>query len=193
MRSVLMNKLAGHGANRLVIGLDGLSRSGKTTYVKSLLDWLDDHHQELFVFHLDDHIEPRSKRYNTGNEEWYEYYYNQWNVDYLRENLFGKAHSENEIELPYYDPESDSQTLGRVRISNQCVIIIEGVFLQRPEWRDNLDFVIYLDCPREIRFQREGESTRSNIDKFRNRYWKAEDFYLESVRPQDLADIIVKN
>jgi uridine kinase len=65
-----------------------------------------------------------------------------------------------------------------VLIPNDCVVIIEGVFLQRKEWREFFDYIVYLDCPRETRFLREGEIVKGNIEKFRNRYWKAEDYYL---------------
>ncbi|WP_138495280.1 kinase [Paenibacillus pinistramenti] len=180
-------------SNRLIIGLDGLSRSGKTTYVKSLLKEGWEAPKEIRIFHLDDHIETKSKRYNTGNEEWREYYYCQWNVHDLRARLFEKLHEDDEVNLHYYEPELDKQYLKTVRIPDQCVIIIEGVFLQRPEWRAFLDYVIYLDCPREVRFLREAADTRNNIQKFKDRYWKAEDYYLETVRPQEIADFTIKN
>ncbi|CAM4014266.1 kinase [Saccharibacillus endophyticus] len=193
MNNLISELLASNKSNRLIIGLDGLSRSGKTTYVKSLINELNQTKNKNCVFHLDDHIEPRSKRYNTGNEEWREYYYLQWNVEYLREELFEKLHEENEISIFYYEFEFDRQLLKRVKIPKQCVIIIEGVFIQRSEWRNYLDYVIYLDCPRETRFLREGKNTRENTQKFKDRYWKAEDFYLETIKPQDIANITIKN
>jgi len=193
MNNLISELLASNKSNRLIIGLDGLSRSGKTTYVKSLINELNQTKNKNCVFHLDDHIEPRSKRYNTGNEEWREYYYLQWNIEYLREELFEKLHEENEISIFYYEFEFDRQLLKKVKIPKQCVIIIEGVFIQRSEWRNYLDYVIYLDCSRENRFLREGKNTRENTQKFKDRYWKAEDFYLETIRPQDIANITIKN
>ncbi len=42
------------------------------------------------IFHIDDHIVERNKRYNTGFEEWYEYYYLQWDIEWLRQKFFQK-------------------------------------------------------------------------------------------------------
>jgi ABC-type methionine transport system ATPase subunit len=36
--------------------------------------------------------------------------------------------------------------------------------------------------------KREGESVRGNIEIFRNRYWKAEDHYLDVIRPLEYAE-----
>ena len=40
------------------------------------------------IFHIDDHIVERNKRYHTGYEEWYEHYYLQWDIEWLRRKFF---------------------------------------------------------------------------------------------------------
>lgn len=149
--------------------------------------------KDVCIFHIDDHIVERKKRYHTGREEWYEYYNLQWDIEYLRENLFEKARNNSEVKLPFYNAELDKQITNTVLIPIDCVVIIEGVFLQRIEWREFFDYIVYLDCPRETRFLREEESTRSNIEKFRTRYWKAEDHYLDAICPLVNADMIIKS
>ncbi|MGQ0438274.1 kinase, partial [Bacillus sp. B-TM1] len=52
--------------------------------------------------------------------------------------------------------------------------------------------MVYLDCPRETRFLRESKETQKKLLKFENRYWKAEDYYLETESPKDRADLIIK-
>ncbi len=177
--------------DRFILGIDGLSRSGKTTLVNKLKQWLHKEGHPAIIFHLDDYIEDRNKRYNTGNEEWYEYYSLQWDAEYLKQELFSKVHTGKELTLQFYDEQNDSHFLKKTSIPQNCLIIIEGVFLQRPEWKNHLDYIVYLDCPREARFKREKEDTRQKVDKFENRYWKAEDHYLETVRPLEGADLVV--
>ncbi|UQW96179.1 P-loop NTPase fold protein [Rummeliibacillus sp. G93] len=75
-----------------IIGIDGLSGAGKTTLVKELARELDNQKYNLTTFHLDDHIVEKNKRYLTGQEEWYEYYYLQWDIECLRINLFEQLH-----------------------------------------------------------------------------------------------------
>ena len=60
----------------------------------------------------------------------------------------------------------------KVQIPIVGVIVIEGVFLQRKEWRDFFHYMVYLDCPRETRFLRESpkrtfQSLRIGIGKQR--------------------------
>lgn len=121
--------------SRLILGIDGLSRSGKTTFTERFRKDLVQKQMDICVFHLDDHIVERKRRYDTGNEPWYEYYALQWDVPYLRDHLFAMLRRSNEIVLPFYNVALDEQLTRTISISPECVIIVEGVFLQRAEWR----------------------------------------------------------
>lgn len=177
--------------HRLIIGIDGLSRSGKTTIVKKLAALLEEYEMKSQIIHLDDHIVDRTKRYGTGEAEWKEYYYLQWEVEKLEEILFEKLQQENELVLPFYDEQLDQQVYKKLDLTGKKVVLVEGIFLQREEWKAYLDYAIFIDCPREIRFRRENARTRKNIEKFENRYWKAEDYYLEKLSPRVKADKVL--
>ena len=174
-----------------IIGVDGLSRSGKTTFVNQLESKLNKKGVDFFTFHMDNHIVKKNERYDTGFEDWYEYYQLQWEVEWLREHLFEKARRGCQLILPYYDNESDDHKYQTVDLPKEGVILIEGVFLQRKEWQPYFNHLIFLDCPRNRRFAREDPSAQKNMEKFRNRYWKAEDYYMRNVKPRESADYIV--
>ncbi|MBT2680114.1 AAA family ATPase [Bacillus sp. ISL-35] len=177
--------------HRLIIGIDGLSRSGKTTIVKKLAALLEESEMKSQILHLDDHIVDRTKRYGTGEAEWKEYYYRQWEVEKLSEILFEKLHHDNELLLPFYDDQMDQQVYKKLNLMGKNVVLVEGIFLQRKEWKEYLDYTIFIDCPRHIRFERENARTRENIEKFENRYWKSEDYYLEKLSPKVKADKVL--
>ncbi|EEL33927.1 Uridine kinase [Bacillus cereus Rock3-28] len=181
-----------HKENRFIIGIDGLSRSGKTTFVTKLKENMKQEGIPFHIFHIDDHIVERNKRYQTGYEEWYEYYHLQWDIAYLRQKLFQKLQHETKLKLPFYYDDTDSCEMKKVQLPIVGVIVIEGVFLQRKEWRDFFHYMVYLDCPRETRFQRESEETQKKLSKFQNRYWKAEEYYLEMELPKDRADLVIQ-
>ncbi|MBD3918620.1 AAA family ATPase [Paenibacillus sp. PR3] len=185
--------LSRHTNSRLIIGIDGLSRSGKTTFTVELGERLLRHGKAVCIFHIDDYIVERKKRYDTEFDQWYEYYNLQWDVERLREQLFSKLSQAEEISLPFYDSCLDQLGDKTVALSSDCILIVEGVFLQRAEWRDYFDFVVYLDCPREKRFERESASAKANLDKFGLRYWKAEDFYMNAIAPLANADMIISS
>jgi uridine kinase len=178
-------------ADRLIVGIDGLSRSGKTTLVKNLGNVLKKMDIPYQILHIDDFIVERTKRYNTGHDEWYEYFSLQWDVQWLKENFFEKLPCSETLLLPFYDHEKDRQVFKEVGLKNAAVVIVEGVFLLREEWRSFFDYIAFLDCPREVRFSRESSVTQQNLKKFEQRYWKAEEFYLETVSPKDKANLII--
>lgn len=75
---------------------------------------------------------------------------------------------------------------------------MEGIFLQRKEIRSYLDYVIYLDFPKDLRFERllnrdlymgSFEDIKSKYEK---RYFPAEDKYIEEYSPEKNADYIIK-
>jgi len=188
----LINIMKKHKENRFILGIDGLSRSGKTTFVTNLKENMKQESIPFHIFHIDDHIVERNKRYDTGFEEWHEYYYLQWDIEWLRQKLFQKLQTETKLNLPFYNDVTDSCEMKKVQIPIVGVIVIEGVFLQRKEWRDFFHYMVYLDCPRETRFLRESEKTQKKLSKFQNRYWKAEDYYLETELPKEQADLIIQ-
>jgi uridine kinase len=187
---IMVSKL--HTGARFILGIDGLSRAGKTTLVKDLCRALQEQHIDVCVFHMDDHIVERNRRYNTGHEEWFEYYHLQWDVEWLKENFFSLVRQCNAVILPFYNPDLDAHEVRLVPLPDNGVVIIEGVFLQRQEWRGFFDYVVYLDCARSKRFARESEATQMNIDKFRKRCWPAEDYYIKMVAPMTGADMILR-
>ncbi|SFG49301.1 uridine kinase [Halobacillus alkaliphilus] len=174
-----------------IIGVDGLSRSGKTTFVNQLESELNKKRVDLCTFHMDNHIVKKNERYDTGFEDWYEYYQLQWEVEWLKEHLFEKVRCGCQLTLPFYDNEADERNYQTVDLPQEGVILIEGVFLQRKEWRPYFDHIIFLDCARNRRFAREDPFARKNMDKFRNRYWKAEDYYLRDVKPRISANCVL--
>ncbi|OEH93038.1 kinase [Bacillus solimangrovi] len=177
---------------RYILGIDGLSRSGKTTFVGQLHDQLKKENMDFCIFHIDDHIMKRNQRYGTGFEQWYEYIYLQWDVEWLSENFFEKLRESNHVELPFYHNETDTHEMRSMTLPKSGIIIIEGVFLQRKEWKDYYDKIVFLDCSREKRFAREAETTRNNLKKFEERYWKAEEYYINTCKPLEGADIVVR-
>lgn len=120
-----------YDGERLIVGIDGLSRAGKTAVVSELQQRIIETGKDVCVFHIDDHIVQRMKRYDTGFTQWHEYYNLQWDVGYLRQELFERLRDASEVNLPFYDAERDETASKTVVIPVGSIVIIEGVFLQR--------------------------------------------------------------
>lgn len=176
-----------------IVAIDGLSGAGKTTLVKHLEHILEN----VVVIHIDDHIVERSKRYNTGHAQWFEYYQLQWDTKFLKEQLFQKIRQNvSSIKLPFYNKEEDTNFNKTINISGYSMIIIEGIFLLRDEWKSFYDYIVFLDCPKEVRYKRViqrdtyiGDKEKI-LHKYTLRYWVAEEYYLEKQNPIKRAHYI---
>ena len=176
---------------RSIIGIDGLSRSGKTTLSEGLESYLKEQAIPHHIFHIDDFVVERAKRYGTGHEEWFEFYCIQWDVDWLRQHFFDELRDASELKLPRYDRETDTHAIQHVTLPPSCLIFVEGVFLQRQEWRNFFDLMIYVDCPEDVRLERELRTLGKSMEQLKNRYHKGEDYYLQTVHPKERADFII--
>lgn len=197
----LLNKLQNEDMFRkiYIIGIDGLGGAGKSTFSNSLKLQLEDENISSYILHIDDFIHPKYIRYDTFKEEWYCYYNTQWRYDYLVKEILLPIRNGETIDKPIeiYDKENDRYTMQQIYIPYGSVLILEGVFLQRTELKDYLDFTIYLDVPREVRLNRvlarDGyiggvEEIKSKYEK---RYFPAEEKYIFEYSPIENADFVL--
>ncbi|WP_066869635.1 P-loop NTPase fold protein [Clostridium mediterraneense] len=198
----LLDKLKNTDISKKVytIGIDGLGGAGKSTLVESLKLELQKENYNSYVLHIDDFIHPKKVRYNDSKEEWYCYYNLQWRYDYLIKEILNPIKNGEEIDkdIEFYDKENDIYIKKHIYIPHNSVLLLEGVFLQRKELKDYLDFVIYLDVPQEIRLDRVLKrdvyigSTDDIKNKYNRRYFPAEDRYILECSPSKNADFVLE-
>ena len=179
-----------------IVAIDGLGGAGKSTIANRLTEELKTS-CAVELIHLDNHIVERSKRYNTGYDEWYEFYYLQWDINFIKHNIFLQLHNNNlELQLPFYDQLADTSCDKKMTLVANAILIVEGIFLFRSEWRGFYDYRLYIECPRTVREERVLQRDvyigdfQARLDKYKRRYWPAEEYYLEKENPLVAADRI---
>ncbi|MFJ7648693.1 uridine kinase [Lysinibacillus sp. NPDC097279] len=183
------------GQRPLIVAIDGLGGAGKTTVVKELVGTLENEYI-INVLHIDDYIVESEKRYNTGNEEWFEYYFLQWDIELIKKCLLKIHNNHQELTLPFYNRATNTVINSKRLFVSNSILLIEGVFLQRNEWREFYDYTIFLECPKHVREERvlKRDSYIGDVSairkKYEERYWVAEDYYLTKEQPLQKADLL---
>ncbi|KAA0964805.1 uridine kinase [Sporosarcina sp. ANT_H38] len=183
-----------HSKRSTLIGIDGLGGSGKSMYAYQLQRQLEG----SLILHLDDFVHKKEVRYNENYEEWYCYYHLQWRYDYLIQKILLPLKSGLDVKetIEVYNRETNSYMLREIEIPVGTSVIVEGVFLQRPELRPYFETVIYLEVDKETRLKRISDrdiyiGNKEEIAiKYEQRYFPAEEKYIEQCKPLALADIV---
>ncbi len=181
-----------------IIGIDGLGGAGKTTISAQLSSALEDLRIPVTILHIDDFIHPRCVRYRDDLPEWKCYYDLQWNYTPLLELIAAfRRDGTYSGEVSLYNKDEDSYDAQEICIPPNGILLVEGVFLQRPELSGVFDAVIWLDVPESERLcrvlRRDGYIGDADAirKKYENRYFPAERFYVEICKPEECADFVV--
>jgi len=178
--------------------IDGLGGAGKTTVAEALVQQITPV-CPVQLIHMDDLIEVRIERYHTGRPEWEEYYFLQWDCDKIADDLFKPLHAGcEELVLQFYDKETDDTFEKKIHVKRDGMLLVEGVFLQRLQWRHYYDYVVFADCPFALRRARVLErdayigSEHAILAKYETRYWPAEAYYEKTILPKKQANAVIK-
>ncbi len=185
----------------VIVGIDGLGGAGKSTVSDEILSILRSEGLGITVLHIDDFIHPKEIRYNDNLPQWECYYRLQWRYDYLLDRIVTpiKSGADFTADIELYDKDNDTYFLQHTVIPKGSIVIIEGVFLQRDELKDVFDYMIYIDVPENTRLarvlERDGYIGDSDqiAEKYNNRYFPAERFYVKNCNPAEKADYTVRN
>ena len=170
----------------LLIGIDGCGGSGKSTFANRLKD----EYSSVTIVHMDDFYLPSSQIIeahpaNKGIGA---------DFDWKRmlNNILIPINQNKEGAYQRYDWETDSLAEWH-KVPVGGIVIIEGVYSTRKELANLYDLTIWVDCPREIRLlrghERDGEEAK---ELWENNWMIAEDIYVETHKPIERADIVVK-
>jgi uridine kinase len=186
------------------VGIDGITASGKTTFADELGGVVAKRGRSIIRASVDDFHRPPTERYVKGRLSPEGYYSDAFDYPQLQERLLlplgpsGSRHYATKV----HDQDADSPIENPVVqiASEDAVLIVDGVFLFRPELFDLWDFRIFLDVDpgvaRErgiLRDQHWIGSLEQARQRYEQRYVPGERLYLREVEPQNLADVVIEN
>jgi uridine kinase len=179
----------------LLVAIDGADGSGKTTFADGLAEAIG---APAVRASVDDFHFPQAHRHalgRTGETVWSRSYdYRALRRELLDPWLAGPGSS---YRCRWHDLTTDAYVEQRaVAVPEGGVLVVDGMFAQRPELRGVWDLVAYLDCPDDVRVARmaarDGGSADPDHPEHR-RYLDAQAIYRDLCDPLATADVVVDN
>lgn len=183
------------GGRPVLVAVDGADGAGKTRFAADLARVA---HRPVVVASLDDFHFPAAHRHaegRTGETVWAR----GFDYDAVRRELVDPWQSG--AGAPYRRRWHDLATDAFVDepptpVPAGGVLVVEGVFAQRPELAGVWDLVVYVDAPEDVRVAR--MAARDGVPRDpehpdQRRYLDAQRIYRDRCRPAESADLVVDN
>ncbi|MEO6394635.1 MAG: uridine kinase [Devosia sp.] len=178
-----------------MVAIDGVDGAGKTMFADALAAHLEKQGQIVVRTGIDAFHNPRAMRYARGKDSSEGFYRDSYDLDALRTWLLFPARIGMPFRPAYFDHRTDRRlAVNPLTVPLPAVLIFDGLFLHRPELRDEWDLSIFLDVPFEVSFARMAVRDRSdpNPEAVANkRYLEGQKLYFKEARPQKQADILI--
>lgn len=205
----IVELVCGHSGPRTLVGVDGRSGAGKSTFADELTARLT--RRDLMVVRstVDSFHRPRKERLLRGPTSGEGYYLDSHQLDVvIAELLLPFADGAAEVRTAAFDEPSDAPVDEVVPVPAAAVLVFDGLFLQRPELNDHWDFTVFLDA--DERYEREwlafllGNLPEHDVERaaeldarlVRARWPRYRDgwrIYVDAVQPASMATVVVDN
>ncbi len=167
--------------NKLIIGVDGLGGSGKSTIAEKIKKL---NTNKIHIVHTDDFYLPTDSRNKIDNCVGFDL------NRILNEVIYPYLNNEDII-YKKYDWIEDS--LGKeIKVVKNKIILLEGVYSLHNTLNSYIDIKVWVECKRDIRLHRgltrDGESA---YDNWVNVWMPIEDDYVENQKPDLTAKYII--
>ncbi|HEY33400.1 MAG TPA: hypothetical protein G4O10_09905 [Dehalococcoidia bacterium] len=188
----------------ILVGIDGLDASGKTILADKLADRLEESSRQIIRASIDGFHNPRVIRYRKGRDSPNGYYQDSFNHQLIIDKLLRPLSSGDlKYRVATFDYRVDAEVnLPSKKADKDAILIMDGIFLFRPELLNYWDIKIFLDVSFDVTLhraiKRAGDqetldSEQDIIDLYNRRYIPGQRLYFKEATPQEKADILIDN
>ncbi|MGA7147624.1 MAG: uridine kinase [Microbacterium sp.] len=190
-------------AGRVVVAIDGIDGAGKTTFADGLAEVFAEEGAAVYRASIDGFHRPRAERYAQGRTSPEGYYRDSYDYATFRRALLdpfrdgAQTAGATGFQLAAFDVLRDSPVESQwVTAPRDAVLVIDGIFLHRPELRGLWDWSVWLDVPEAAACARLALRDGSDPDPraaANARYRDGQALYLHEARPELAASVVVDN
>ena len=185
------------------VGIDGVDASGKTSMANELAEKLRPSGRQIIRVSVDDFHNPRAIRYQKGQNSPEGYYFDSFNYEAIVSKVLKPLGPDGDLsyEKAVFDFKTDARISSPREVAKRdAILLMDGIFLFRPELVNFWDLKVFLDVDFETTFRRAIKrdgyylgSEQETISKYTERYVPGQKLYLQEARPKDRADIVIDN
>lgn len=201
--SLLADAIAAAASDRpLLVAIDGVDAAGKTMLADDLANVLRMRGEEVVQVSIDGFHHPAAVRHaRATTSPARSYYEDSFDYESFRRLVLQplrQSHARTIIPR-IFDHETDTPVHAEpVDVGDHTIVVVDGIFLGRPELEGHWDVWIYVDVDPPVARARGvardehlyGPATR---DRYRARYEPGQALYHGAVNPAANADIVVDN
>ncbi|PKO13089.1 MAG: uridine kinase [Chloroflexi bacterium HGW-Chloroflexi-10] len=187
----------------LRVAIDGVDAAGKSRLVKELLFPLRKHRRPIITISLDNFHHPRQYRYRRGEESPEGYYYDSFNYPAIIENVLkplGPDGSRNYSTGVFDLTTNTDKNHPEERAEDNAILLMDGIFMMRPELNGFWDLTIFLDISFETSIERAIQrdltimgSYEALQRRYQRRYIPGQELYLQLCHPKQRANVLIEN
>ena len=185
------------------VAVDGIDAAGKTTLADELVPSLQARGRPVIRASIDGFHRPRVERYRRGATSAEGYYLDSFDYPALREVLLlplGPTGS-GRYRRAVFDFRTDRPLVAaEEKAPTDAVLVMDGVFLLRPELDEFWDYRIWVEVPIAVALERAKQrdvalfgSEEAVHARYQVRYIPGQRLYFETAHPRERADAIVQN
>jgi len=187
----------------LRIAVDGVDASGKTCFADGLAIALEGSRREVIRVSVDGFHNPKSVRRQRGDLSPEGFFHDSYDYSKLIRNLLQPLGSGGSLrfQTQVFDLVEDKPVNLPFQTTTQdAILLMDGIFLLRPELLPFWDLKIFLEADFKTTIQR-GASRDAALygsremaeERYRKRYIPGQEIYLRLARPFAKADILIDN
>lgn len=185
----------------MVVGVTGIDASGKSAMTAMLAGELIRSELPVQIIQIDDFHRPRAERQYGDLPEPDKYYENTFDFARLKTEILTPIRDEGslDVSITCLDLVADTWSVDRhFVVKEESIVLIDGLFLFRPEMSHFLDLIVFLDVTESTVLERANSRDvpvhgLGIITKYETKYLPAQRKYLEDFPPETNADVIIDN
>ena len=186
--------LHNYGKSRAIIAIDGVDGAGKTHFADDLAEAFKRANHPVLRASIDDFNRPRADRQARGADSPEAFYRDKYDYDTFRRVLIDpfRAGGSGSFVLAAFDAVKDAPIPSKwITGKPDTTLIIDGIFLNRPELRGLWNYSVWLDAPAEVVAERLLE--RDGVDGWTPKHADAQALYEREAKPRTSANAIIDN